>query len=120
MGAAGHSPENYGRAFEHFIILETRAYLAYKNIDEPLSFWRSRSGFEVDLLISDRIGVEIKATQLVTDKHLKGMRALKEEINFSRAIVVSHDRERRITSDGIEILPWKLFLDELWKGELLK
>jgi len=118
MGAAGHSPESYGRAFEHFIILETRAYLAYKNIDEPLNFWRSRSGFEVDFLISDRIGIEIKATKLVTDKHLKGIRALKEEINFSRTIVVSQDRERRITPDGIEILPWKMYLDELWNGNL--
>ncbi len=32
-----------------------------------------------------------------------------------QSIVVSRDRESRITEDGIEILPWKRFLEMLWQ-----
>ncbi len=113
------SPETFGKAFEHFIMLETRAYAHYSRIDEPLSFWRSQSGFEVDLVLENRIGVEIKASNLVSDKHLKGLRAFKEDVSLERAIVVSRDPRPRRTQDGIDILPWAAFLDELWGGRII-
>jgi hypothetical protein len=50
------------------------------------------------------------------NRHLKGIRAFKEENTARRYIVVSMDAEPRKTADGIDILPWKIFLDRLWKG----
>ena len=44
-----------------------------------LSYWRSTSQFEVDLILGQEIALEIKSTSLILDKHLKGLRALKEE-----------------------------------------
>jgi hypothetical protein len=48
----------------------------------------------------------------------EGIRAFKEESGFRHYIVVSRDRVPRRTSDGIDILPWSVFLSQLWAGEL--
>lgn len=82
-----------------------------------MTYWRSLSQFEVDLLIGKTLAVEIKATSLVQDKHLKGLRALKEEKIFKKHIVVSQDLKPRKTEDGVEILPWQLYLQRLWGGD---
>jgi predicted AAA+ superfamily ATPase len=52
--------ELFGRALEHFIFLELRAYLDYRRLDHQLAYWRSRSQFEVDFVIGDGIAVEVK------------------------------------------------------------
>ncbi len=109
----------FGDAFEHFIILEVRAYLAYKRLTKSMSYWRSTSQFEVDLLIATDVAVEIKASQNPSDKHLKGLRALAEENIFSKYILVCTEEFERKTSDGIHILPWQNFLKQLWDGELV-
>jgi predicted AAA+ superfamily ATPase len=111
--------ELFGKAFEQFIVQECRAYLSYSRIDAPLSYWRSTSHFEVDLLIGDRLAIEIKSTKQVSNDHLKGLRALKEEGLIKEFAVVSLDEAQRLTSDGIKIYPWRIFLEKLWSGELL-
>lgn len=110
--------ELFGSAFEHFIILETRAYNGYMRKKQKLTYWRSTSQMEVDLLIGQKVAVEIKGTSLVSDKHLKGLRALKEESLFKKYIVVSLDQTKRTTNDGIEIIPWKEFLNSLWSNDI--
>jgi len=84
-----------------------------------MQYWRSTSQFEVDLVIDGHVAVEIKATDHVMDKHLKGLRALKEEGQFPCYIVVSCDPEIRRTEDGIIIYPWREFLSALWSGRIL-
>jgi len=111
-------PELFGKVFEHFIVLEVRACTAYYLHPEELTFWRSRTGFEVDLIIGETAAIEIKAARFITDKHLKGIRALKEEFLMKRYIVVSRDSSRRNTEDGIDILPWDQFLEELWNRQI--
>ncbi len=101
----------FGEAFEHFLILEMRAMLSYRRIKSPISFWRTRSGHEVDLLIGDQYAIEIKSTNKVTDKHLKGLIALMEENLFERYFLVSLDPINRKSQSGIEILYWKDFLN---------
>ncbi|MFP4431234.1 MAG: ATP-binding protein [Spirochaetaceae bacterium] len=107
------SSGDFGEFFEHFIFLELRAWVDYVSPRSKLSYWRSRSGFEVDFLLDEAIAIEVKATRHVHDKHLRGLKALQEEGTIRRAIVVCReDRPRR--NGGIDILPWELFLDELW------
>jgi predicted AAA+ superfamily ATPase len=84
-----------------------------------MTYWRSLSQFEVDLLVGDKLAIEVKATSLVQDKHLRGLRALKQETIFSRYIVVSMDSKIRKTEDGIEVLPWKKYVELLWAGDLI-
>lgn len=111
------APEFFGVAFEHLIVQETRAWLSYQQSLHTLSYWRSQSGFEVNLLIGDHTAIEIKATPLITDKHLKGLRALREDLPNIRCIAVSQDAAPRVTADGIQIMPWQVYLDALAAGE---
>jgi len=112
--------ELFGRAFEHFIALELRAFLIYQQIHLPLQYWRSSSHFEVDFIIGNKLAIEVKATDLVKDKHLKSLRAFKEEGLVKNYGVVSLDLHERLTDDGITIWPWRQFLNKLWSGEIIK
>ena len=103
----------------HFIVMELRAYLSYERKDLELAYWRSTSQFEVDFIVGDELAIEVKSTDLVTDRHLKGLRALKEEKNLVRNfMVVSLDKHPRTTEDGIHIVPWRVFTERLWASEL--
>jgi predicted AAA+ superfamily ATPase len=110
----------HGRAFEHFVLGEVRAYLAYHDRDLPLTYWRTSSGFEVDLLVGDlQLAIECKSARDPSAADLKGLRALREERPVGRALVVCRCDRPRLTEDGIAILPWQQFCRELWAGELL-
>ena len=110
--------ELFGRAFEHFIALELRAYLGYRRRAEALSYWRSTSGFEVDFIVGDQLALEVKATRQVSERDLRGLRALREEGLLRRYAVVSLDEVKRKV-DGVEVWPWKSFLSALWRDTLL-
>lgn len=111
--------ELFGKAFEHFLIQEVRAFLAYRRISLPMHYWRSTSQFEVDLVLGQKLALEIKSTSLISDKHLRGIRALKEEGLVEQYAVVSLDEEPRTTGDGIHIYPWKVFLKRLWDNQVV-
>lgn len=111
----------FGDAFEHFLILEVRAYLSYKRLSQtkPMHYWRSTSQFEVDLLVGQDLAIEIKSTSTPSPKHLKGLRALAEEKIFKRFILVCTVDQVRRTEDAIDILPWQTFLAMLWDGTII-
>jgi len=108
----------FGKSFEHFIAMELRCYLSYNRIKRELCFWRTTGGVEVDFIIGDDMAVEVKATTRLTDKHLKGLRALKDEGLIRSYFIVSFDELDRETGDGIRILYWESFLKKLWGGAL--
>ncbi|CAB1085068.1 FIG00550230: hypothetical protein [Olavius algarvensis Delta 1 endosymbiont] len=118
-GAIMGGSELFGKAFEHFILLEVRAYLSYARKNIKMCYWRSTSRFEVDLVLGNQWGIEIKGASSIQEKHLKGIRALKEEGNIQHFAAVSRDRNERITQDNIAIFPWKLFLEKLWNGDIV-
>jgi predicted AAA+ superfamily ATPase len=109
------SPE-FGEAFEAYIAHELKTFVDYRQKGE-LCYWRSKSGFEVDFILSDQIAIEVKGKSVVSERDLAGLKALKEEGLIKSYYVVSLETRRR-TVDGIKILPWKDFLDLLWNGGL--
>jgi predicted AAA+ superfamily ATPase len=109
--------ELFGKAFEHFILMEVRAFISYRRKNVRMDYWRSTSRFEVDLILDNRWGIEIKSATSIQDKRLKGIMALKEERIIQNFAVVSSDRYERQTQDSINIFPWKLFLKKLWSGD---
>ena len=112
--------EALGRAFEHFIMLEVRAFLSYFRKSYNLCYWRCASAAaEVDIVVGNKMAIEIKSTTMVQDKHLKSLRLFKQEGVVENYIVVSRDAETRYTPDGITIYPWPVFLQQLWANELL-
>ena len=55
--------------------------------------------------------------QVIIKDDLKGLRAIADEGTFRRRILISDEPlEREV--DGILILPWRKFIDQLWSGEL--
>ena len=110
--------ELFGRAFEHFITLEILAHSSYSDIGYPISYWRTASQLEVDLILGTDIAIEIKTTDRATDKHLKGLRAFKDE-HTCKCILISRDPVSRKTRDDILILPWRVFVDDLWNNKII-
>ena len=41
---------------------------------EPLSYWRSTTGFEVDFIIGDHTAIEVKAKENISPQDLKSLR----------------------------------------------
>ena len=107
--------EEWGRAFEHFLIEEIRAYLSYRERHAPLAYWRTSTGLEVDLIVGQLdLAVEFKASRQVDERHLKGLRALMADQDVREAIVVSQDAAIRELSGGVTVYPWREFCGKLW------
>ena len=112
------TPE-FGNSFEHYILMELKAYQAYRNPELDIRYWRTSTGFEVDFILDDmNAAIEVKGSQRIHNKHTKGLRALMEEHKVARAIIVSLEKQPRKLDSSIEILPWQIFLEALWSGEL--
>jgi len=112
----------FGKAFENWVCHELSAYAQYKEGYEALSYWRLTTGVEVDFIVDDMAyAVEAKASTAVHAGHLKGLREVaRDHGRLKRRIVVSLDPQPRRTEDGIEILPYRIFCERLWQGNLLR
>lgn len=112
--------ELFGRAFEHFLFMELTAYLCYSEKCQTLSYWRTVTGFEIDFVVGDgEIAIEAKSSDTLRTRHFKSLRAFREEFKPRRSIIVSLDPAPRRTDDDIEVLPWNIFLERLWAGDIL-
>lgn len=111
--------DDFGHAFEHFIVQELIAYLGYHHSEECLSYWRSASGYEVDAIIGEgRVAIEIKSTDEAKSRHTRGLKAFGEDFPDARLIIVSLDKYRRKMND-VEVFPVLEFLQSLWMGQIL-
>ena len=111
--------ELFGKAFEHFIYQEIYAHSRYSDVNYPMYYWRTASQIEIDFVLGDHeVAIEVKATDQATVRHLKGLKAFAEEYDVKKLILVSNDPLPRLVDD-IEILPWKIFLERLWKDEII-
>lgn len=112
--------ELFGNAFEHFIYNELYAHSSYSGKDYPIYYWRTASQIEIDFVLGNNdVAIEVKATNNALPKHLKGLKAFSEEYAVKQLILVCNEPLPRI-SDGIRILPWKIFLEELWAGKIMQ
>lgn len=106
--------DEYGHAFEHLVVQEIYAWLHYSHSEEELSYWRTYTGIEVDVVIGEaRVAIEIKSAEEVMNRHLKGLKVFGEEYPQSRRIVVSLDRFTRRIGD-VECMYVKDFFSMLW------
>ena len=109
----------FGRAFEHFILMEMLAYRAYSGKDFEINFWRTKTGLEIDFILADgEISIEIKGANRIDIRDFKVLTAFYEEYSPKRIFIVCNEKEKRVHGK-IEIIPWNNFLRELWAGEIL-
>ncbi|MFH1386490.1 MAG: ATP-binding protein [bacterium] len=109
---AGTSP--YGRAFEHFIVLELKRLLDYREKEARLSFFRTSDGAEVDIILEldkEVWAVEIKSSAEPAAAEIRGLKSFKKDHRVDRSICVCQT-PRPFTSEGIEFLNWQAFLKQ--------
>lgn len=117
--AAGSA--DFGKSFEHWVLMEIMSYRRYRAPELDVAYWRTSTGQEVDFILGDmQVAIECKASARVHDGDLGGLRALAEERRVKHRVFVSLERSPRRLSDGIEIVPWRTFLDRLWAGDLVR
>ena len=116
-----HEPKGdvFGRAFEHFIFMELVAYREYSRKDFEINYWRTKSGLEVDFILEKgMVALEVKGASRLDSADMRGMRSFVDQYRPQKAIMVSQERESRLSGD-IRIVPWRDFLASLWRGEVL-
>ena len=105
---------DYGHAFEHLVVQELVAYLHYSHSEEKLSYWRTYTGVEVDIVVGDaRVAIEIKSTEEVQSRHMKNLKVFAEEHPACKLMIVSLDVFTRKT-DNIECIYVMDFFKRLW------
>lgn len=118
-GRIEHGSEIFGNAFEHFIYQELVGHSHYSGLQYPLHYWRTTSQAEVDFVLGDHeLAIEVKSTANATPRHAKGLKKFAEEYTVKKQILVSNDLYPR-QMGSVLVLPWKIFLQKLWAGELI-
>ena len=111
--------EQFGKALEHLVLMELRAHAAYTDCDHAIRFWRTKAGQEVDFVLGDgEVAIEVKGASRADGRDLRGLKAFVEDHAPRQALLVCLEKKERIV-DGIRILPWSLFLERLWAGEII-
>ena len=108
--------EQFGKAFEHFILMEILAHRSYRELDYDLNFWRTKSGLEVDFILGrGEVAIEVKGSSRIDSSDLRPLKTFIQEYRPAKAFVVCNERLPRV-HEGIRILPWREFLKMLWQG----
>jgi uncharacterized protein len=112
--------ELIGKAFENWVFHELCCYNAYREKFAEFHYWRLSTGLEVDFIVNHiDCAIEAKASPQIKSHHLKGLRELqKEHPETKKLVLVSMDRHDRETENGILLLHYATFLDQLW-GDML-
>ncbi|MSR48368.1 MAG: ATP-binding protein [Planctomycetes bacterium] len=105
------TPE-FGSAFETWFAHELLAHRDYIS-GEPIRYWRSTSGYEVDFIVGDHTAIEVKAKENVSAADLRSLEALAEEKLLKRYVCVSLEARRRRVGQ-VEMVPYREFLAEMW------
>ena len=112
--------ELFGKAFEHFIFMEIRAHSSLRELNYAINFWRTKSGLEADFVLGDgQVAIEVKGTHRVERNDLRPLMAFKDEYSPRQTLVVCNERVERI-HERIRIVPWRVFLRDLWEGKIIR
>jgi predicted AAA+ superfamily ATPase len=107
----------FGKAFEHFLILELMRKSDYSRLDFRFSYYRTAAGAEVDLIIEkpngEVIALEIKSSDRIQPKHLRGLKSFKVVCPEARLICACTESFKRHL-DGVEVMPWQEVIGRLF------
>jgi len=111
--------EQFGKALEHFILMEILAHRSYKELNYEVNFWRTKTGLEVDFILGGgQVALEVKGARRIDTVDLRPLKAFMQEYHPRKSLLVCNERDPRI-HEGIEILPWRSFLSMLWDGTII-
>jgi predicted AAA+ superfamily ATPase len=99
----------YGKAFEHFIIVEIMRFSNYSKNDFRFFYLRTGSGAEIDLVVErpeqKKLFIEIKSSVNVRDDQISNLIKFAND-HDAEAVCFSRDKVARKVGNAI-IYPWK-------------
>jgi predicted AAA+ superfamily ATPase len=111
--------EEFGKAFEHFMLMEILAHRSYKELGYEVNFWRLKSGLEVNFVLGrGQVAIEVKGSSRIDSADLRPLKVFIQEYRPKKALVVCNELHPRVHEE-IAILPWRHFLKMLWNGEVI-
>ncbi len=111
--------EQFGRALEHFILMEILAHRSYRELNYDVGFWRTKSGLEVDFVLArGEVAIEVKGSSRVDSREFRSLAAFVADYRPRKAYMVCNESAPRL-HEGIHVLPWRHFLQSLWNGKVL-
>jgi len=111
--------EAFGKAFEHFILMELTAHASYSGLGYEINFWRTRQGVEVDFILGGgQVAVEVKGASRIENRDCRSLHAFAAEHKPGKTILVCGEREERVVG-AAHIVPWQSFLKQLWAGQVI-
>ncbi len=100
----------YGDLFEHFIIIEIKKLIEYYQNEYRLSYLRTKTDMELDLIVDrpqqKKLLIEIKSTDDVQPDQLNNFSRLIEEFPNCEAICLSRDTHKKKIGE-IMVWPWR-------------
>ena len=109
-----------GFLLETLMLHEMRAAISYLQLGGEIFHWRTSAGSEIDFIYQRgtfSVGIEVKASQKWRPEYGKSLKGLLSEQKIARGIVL-YDGEYRTLSNGVEGIPFKEFLKDLWEGAI--
>lgn len=104
-----------GAALEGLVAQHLRAWIAYGNSDFELSYWRTRSGAEIDFVLYGPDGfmaIEVKNSARVRNEDLRALKTFRADYPEAVPLLLYRGVDR-LRIDGIACVPVEEFLREL-------
>ena len=120
-GPFDHPEEIDGGALEGLVAQHLRAWIDTSRLDASLSYWRTKSGNEVDFVVYGEDGLrafEVKNGVTVRERDLRGLRAFLEDYPEAEARLLYRGDER-LEMRGIRCEPCEAYLAGIRPGQPL-
>ena len=112
------APEEEGTLFKGLVAQLLRAYKDYRSLCDEIFYWApsGRTTQEVDFILvrgSELIAVEVKSGRTFKNAWCKGLRVIETLEGLRRRIVVYPRGPAMKTQDGIDVMSFRQFSEEL-------
>jgi predicted AAA+ superfamily ATPase len=117
-GPLDRPEEIAGAALEGLVAQHLRAWIDYTDSRFNLSFWRTKSGAEVDFVVYGPEGfwaIEVKHSGTVRGKDLRGLKAFNDDYPDAKVRLLYRGNER-LEIDGVPCVPCDSFLARVVPG----
>lgn len=108
-----------GKAFEHYLFLELKAYQIMSNKRDELTYYRDSTGNEVDFIFKNH-AFEVKIKSNITSKDIKALLIFGKDYAHHLNVICTCD-VKRIENFGNQIVtiwPVQEFLESMWNNQL--
>lgn len=107
-----------GGLFENLVINEFLKYFYHRGVSPTLSFWRDKTGNEIDLIIekdNKKTAFEIKSGKTPSPQFFKGLKKWKKLSETpAEQLFIIYDGDQKMKTENGSLLPWnKLDIESL-------